>query len=119
MLKEGPDLPIFVHPGNLSRLALWLVEATRDRIDPINVTRTKKKVLPFVLACLDERKGTYLVVGVLAAPEMGDLRKNQFGMAFLEAQSRSNARTRHSTFDTNVVEVDKEDLTSFLTKLQI
>ena len=75
MLKEGPDLPIFGHPGNLSRLALWLVEATRDRIDPINVTRTKKKVLPFVLACLDERKGTYLVVGVLAAPEMGDLRK--------------------------------------------
>jgi cell division control protein 45 len=75
MLKEGPDLPIFVHPGNLSRLALWLVEATRDKIDPLSISRSRKKALPLVLACLDERRGTYLVVGVLAAPEMGDIRK--------------------------------------------
>ncbi|KAG8827604.1 hypothetical protein FRC17_007750 [Serendipita sp. 399] len=119
MLKEGPDLPIFAHPGNLSRLAVWLVEATRDKIDPVAINRSKKKSLPLVLACLDERKGTYLVVGVLAAPDMGDVRKNQFGTAFLEAQNRSNARTKHTTFDTSVVEVDKEDLSAFLTKLQI
>jgi cell division control protein 45 len=75
VVKEGPDLGIFVHPGNLSRLALWLVEATRDKVDPMSVTRSKKKSLPLVLACLDERKGTYLVVGITAAPEMGDIRK--------------------------------------------
>lgn len=75
MIKEGPDLPIFAHPGNLSRLALWLVEATRDKVDPMGLTRTKKKGLPMVLACLDERSDTYLIVGVIAAPEMGDIRK--------------------------------------------
>ncbi|KAG8827466.1 hypothetical protein FRC19_002919 [Serendipita sp. 401] len=47
------------------------------------------------------------------------LGRDQFGTAFLEAQNRSNARTRHTTFDTSVVEVDKEDLSAFLTKLQI
>lgn len=89
-----------------------------------------------VLACLDERSDTYLIVGVIAAPEMGDIRKkwvknmmnmrvrfwpvySQFGVAFLEAQSRSNARTKHSSFDTSVVEVSKEDLQAFLTKLQL
>lgn len=75
MLKEGPDLSIFAHPGNLSRLALWLVEATRDKVDPIVVGRSKKRALPMVLAALDERRGTYLVVGVVGAPEMGDIRK--------------------------------------------
>jgi cell division control protein 45 len=44
---------------------------------------------------------------------------SQFGVAFLEAQGRSNARTKHSSFDTSVVEVNKEDLQSFLTKLQL
>lgn len=119
MLKEGPDLPMFVHPGNLARLALWLVEATRDKIDPIAIERSRKRALPLVLACLNEKTGKYLVVGVIAAPEMGDIRKNQFGLAFMEAQNRSNARTRHSAFDTSVVEVDKEDLQPFLTKLQL
>ena len=75
MLKEGPDLPIFVHPGNLARLALWLVEALRDKFDPLAVGRSKKKSLPLVIACLDEKKGSYLVVGVTAAPEFGDIRK--------------------------------------------
>jgi len=75
VLKEGPDLPIFVHPGYLSRLALWLVEALRDKVDPMAVGRSKKKSLPLVIACLDEKKGSYLVVGVTAAPEFGDIRK--------------------------------------------
>jgi len=75
VLKEGPDLPIFVHPGNLARLALWLVEALRDKVDPMAVGRGKKKSLPLVVACLDEKKGSYLVVGVTAAPEFGDIRK--------------------------------------------
>jgi cell division control protein 45 len=75
VLKEGPDLPIFVHPGNLARLALWLVEALRDKVDPISVGRSKKKSLPLVIACLDEKKESYLVVGVTAAPEFGDIRK--------------------------------------------
>lgn len=44
---------------------------------------------------------------------------SHFGVAFVEAKIRSNARTRHGTFDTSVVEVNKEDLTSFLEELQL
>jgi cell division control protein 45 len=73
VLSQGPDLQLFSHPGVLGRLALWLVDALRDR-----VTGTKRKggrSLPFVVACADEKAGTYVVVGVMAALEFGDVRK--------------------------------------------
>jgi cell division control protein 45 len=76
VLTQGPDLALFAHPGVLSRLALWLVDALRDRTPGTNVsTRTKRKSLPFVVACLDEKAGTYIVVGVTAALDFGDTRK--------------------------------------------
>lgn len=75
-LKEGPDLRLFAHPSTLSRLALWLVDATRDRWAEKDARSGKGgRSLPFVVACLNEDKGTYLVVGVTGAPEFGDVRK--------------------------------------------
>ena len=77
VLTQGPDLALFAHPGVLSRLALWLVDALRDRTPGTVVggSRSKKKSLPFVVACLDEKAGTYVVVGVTAAMDFGDTRK--------------------------------------------
>ena len=76
IVNQGPDLALFAHPGALARLARWLVDAMRERIQGTNVSaHTKKKSLPFVVACLDERKGTYVVVGINAAMELGDVRK--------------------------------------------
>lgn len=76
VLAQGPDLALFAHPGALARLARWLVDAMRERIPGTNVSvHSKKKSLPFVVACLDEREGTYLVVGINAALEFGDVRK--------------------------------------------
>jgi len=76
VMQQGPDLPLFAHPGILSRLALWLVDALRDHIPGTNVSaRTKRKSLPFVVACLNEGEGTYIVVGVMAALDFGDVRK--------------------------------------------
>ena len=77
VLTQGPDLPLFAHPGVLSRLALWLVDALRDRTPGtvLSGSRSKKKSLPFVVACLDERSGTYIVVGVTAAMDFEDTRK--------------------------------------------
>lgn len=43
--------------------------------------------------------------------------KSEFGLAFLDAKERCNARTRHGTFDTNVLEIKKEDLDLFLQTL--
>jgi CDC45-like protein len=52
-------------------------------------------------------------------PQSYKFSDSQFPMAFQEAENRSNARMAHSSFDASVVEVDKEDLQSFLTKLQL
>ncbi|KAH9901089.1 CDC45-like protein [Cubamyces lactineus] len=119
VLTQGPDLPLFVHPGVLARLALWLVDALRDRVEPTApvYARSRRKALPFVLACLNEKAGTYIVVGVTGAPDFDDVRKNEFGLAFLDAKERCNARTRHGTFDTSVLEINKDDLKVFLQTL--
>jgi len=115
-IREGPDLALFAHPSTLSRLALWLVDATRNWVQSMQVGR-KKRLLPFVVACAKEEVGTYVVVGVTGAEEMGDVKPNTFNLAFLEARDRSGARTRQVTFDTSVVEVNKEDLHKFLETL--
>lgn len=76
IIKEGPDVPIFCHPGTLSRLGLWLAEVLRDRNEAMTVTtRGRKKQLPFVVACLDEKAGSYIIVGVTPTSESGDVRK--------------------------------------------
>jgi cell division control protein 45 len=76
VLSQGPGLELFSHPGVLSRLALWLVDALRERLPGTNVsTRAKKESLPFVVACLREKTETYVVVGVMAALEFGEVRK--------------------------------------------
>ncbi|KAH7869688.1 CDC45-like protein [Lentinula edodes] len=118
VLTQGPDLPLFSHPGVLSRLALWLVDALRDKLPgKVVSTRTKRKSLPFVVACLNEASNLYIVVGVMAATDFGDVRKNEFGLAFLDAKERCNARTRHSSFDTSILEINQADLPVFLETL--
>lgn len=42
---------------------------------------------------------------------------SEFGLAFLDAKERCNARTRHGTFDTNVLEIKQDDLNLFLQTL--
>ena len=74
VLSQGPDLALFSHPSVLSRLALWLVDALRDRL-PDTGTRARRKSLPFVVACLNESTDMYLVVGVMAALDFGDVRR--------------------------------------------
>ncbi|KAJ7197149.1 CDC45-like protein [Mycena pura] len=118
VLTQGPHLALFSHPRVLSRLALWLVDALRDRLPGTNVSaRSKRKSLPFVVACLNESAQSYMVVGVMAALDFGDVRKNEFGLAFLDAKERCNARTRHGSFDTSVLEINQEDLKVFLETL--
>ncbi|KAL4074558.1 CDC45 family [Scleroderma yunnanense] len=116
VLSQGPDLPLFSHPGVLSRLALWLIDALRDKLPGTKLARGKKS-LPFVLACLNEKSGTYIVVGVMGALEFGDVRKNEFGLAFINAKDRCNARSSHNSFNTSVLEIDQEDLKIFLEAL--
>lgn len=80
IIKEGPDLTVFRHPSTLLRLAMWLVNAVRDILteqQPKNAEGEKvlKKDLPFVLAALNEANDAFLVVAVIGAPVMGDIKK--------------------------------------------
>ncbi|KAF7295344.1 Cell division control protein 45 [Mycena indigotica] len=118
VLSQGPHLALFSHPGILSRLAMWLVDALRDRVPGTTLSsRTKKGSLPFVVACLNETAQTYMVVGVMASLDFHQVRKNEFGLAFLDAKERCNARTRHGSFDTSVLEINQDDLKTFLETL--
>ncbi|KAI0065481.1 CDC45-like protein [Artomyces pyxidatus] len=117
-LKQGPDLALFTHPGVLYRLGLWLADALRDRVSGANVgRRTKKKSLPLILACWNERARTYIVIGMNAALDFGDVKKNEFGLAFLDAKEDSGARTRHSSFDTSILEVNEADFDKFIVEV--
>jgi cell division control protein 45 len=75
-LKQGPDLALFTQPGVLFRLGLWLTEVLRDRVTGVSISRrSKKKSLPLILACLDERDQTYLMIGLNESMDFGDVRK--------------------------------------------
>ncbi|KIO29676.1 hypothetical protein M407DRAFT_21261 [Tulasnella calospora MUT 4182] len=120
---EGPDLATFAHPMTLTRLVLWLIEATRDRIPLVHAQRlgggkgASRKSYPYVIACHNPSKRAYTVVGVTGAPEIGEIRRNHFTVAFLRARDQSRARTRLGTFQTSVVEVNQDDLAEFIDAL--
>lgn len=42
---------------------------------------------------------------------------SEFGLTFLDAKEDSGARTRHSSFDTNVLEVNEADFDKFITEV--
>ena len=74
VLNQGPDLALFVHHGMLKRLALWLIDALRDRMPVVkNGPRSRRGDLPMVLACLNEPKNRFTVIGVTAAPDFGEV----------------------------------------------
>ncbi|TFY70536.1 hypothetical protein EVG20_g2468 [Dentipellis fragilis] len=117
-LGQGPDLVLLSHPGVLFRLGLWLVDALRDRVEGSNAgRRSKKKSIPMILACLNEKAHSYVVIGMNASLDFGGVRKNEFGLAFLDAKEDSNARTRHGSFDTSIVEVNEADFDKFLAEV--
>ena len=98
VLKEGSDLAVFTHPATLSRLALWVVDALRDLVTAGGLgdaVARRKKGLPLVVACLDERRDSFLVVGVSGAAEYGDVRKKCV-CAVATALTSAAASTSHS-----------------------
>lgn len=60
VVKEGPDVQLFTHPGALTKLALWIAEA----IVELNGTKGKNRGSELVMAGLDDAKGRYVVVGL-------------------------------------------------------
>ncbi|KAF2840051.1 CDC45-like protein [Patellaria atrata CBS 101060] len=60
VVKEGPDVQLFTHPGALTKLALWISEAIAEQ----EGIKRKGKGGELVVAGLDEARGVYVVVGL-------------------------------------------------------
>ena len=64
VVKEGPDVPLFTHPGTLTKLAGWVSEAVAV-LDAEKGSNRKSAVdQALVLGCIDEARGVYVVVGL-------------------------------------------------------
>ncbi|KAF2436558.1 DNA replication initiation factor-like protein Cdc45 [Tothia fuscella] len=59
VVKEGPDVQLFSHPGALVKLALWVAEAITE-----TESSRGRKGGELVVAGLDENRGVYVVVGL-------------------------------------------------------
>lgn len=138
VLQDGPQLNLFVHPDTLTRLGFWLIDALRDIVSEqaerrAAAKRSKRRSkddagqseqhtlqsLPFVLAALDKARDVYIVVGIVGAPDYGDVGRNRFGLAFQEAAASSGARMRNDRFDSSVLEVKRDDLLAFVEALHL
>jgi len=69
VVKEGPDVATFTNPGALTKLALWVGGAVAEKeengdVDGEGGKRGAGGVTPLVLACVDEVRGVYVVVGL-------------------------------------------------------
>ena len=64
VVKEGPDVALFTHPGALTKLALWVGEAIAEQEREQRGTVGKSgRGTPLVMAGLNEARGVYIVVG--------------------------------------------------------
>lgn len=64
VVKEGPDVPLFTHPGALTKLAGWVSEAVTVLEAEKGSRKPGGKDDALVLGCLDETRGVYVVVGL-------------------------------------------------------
>lgn len=64
VVKEGPDVPLFTHPGALTKLAGWVSEAVAVLDAEKGARKSGRKDDALVLGCLDESRNVYVVVGL-------------------------------------------------------
>lgn len=64
VVKEGPDVPLFTHPGALTKLAGWVSEAVAVLDAEKGSNRKAAADQALVLGCIDESRGVYVVVGL-------------------------------------------------------
>jgi len=103
---------IFAKPFALCKLATFLFDMHRE-----NGKWANAKALPLVLMAENPATDTYLVCGFNCPSRAGEVTKNSFGRFFLEAASIVQAKLMCEKFDSNVVEVPRENLQHFFEQL--
>lgn len=75
VVKDGPDMALFSHPGALIKLALWVGQAVAE-VERDDAKKSQRKGgTPLVLGCLNESRGVYIVVGMGGGGQAFDAEK--------------------------------------------
>ena len=72
-----------------------------------------------LISGLDKDADHYLVLGRHVTQQVGDIRRNPFGIAFQQAAERVGAKITLDNFEASIVQVKKDDLVSFLESLRM
>lgn len=107
IMDDAQELAAFSHPLTLSKLAVFLADA-------YHLGMKKKAPKPFVVAALVQSRDTYIVVGVPLRDGHGTRERNVFGHAFRLAATKSNSRIKHDSFETSVMEIQREYMGRFM-----
>ena len=105
------DKAWITHPQTLSRLALFVKDATGQG-------HSKKAHLPLLLASWQPDNLSFLVVAVAGSHSTQAQGVKPFNMAYRAAAEKSRARIRHDSFEATVIEVADDDLKPFIQSLQ-
>lgn len=117
VLQDGPDLHLYRNPLTLLRLGNWIIEYCSES--------DEKKLLPLVLAALDENADTYLCAGIAPRYPRGfDFEQesrllNNFTVAFQQIAAETGAKVRIDNFENSIIEIRKDDLQPFLERLTL
>ena len=110
LIKEGPDVGLFCAPGALTKLALWLGEAVAEvepeRRDNEKGRKSNKPFTPLVLGCLDEDRGTYIVVGLGGGGTNGF--RDQSARHQREEQKQKRTRAREEKLEAKRIEKERK-----------
>ncbi|SCV00180.1 LAME_0G08064g1_1 [Lachancea meyersii CBS 8951] len=118
VLQHGPDLDLYRNPLTLMRLGNWILECCAET--------DHRQLLPLVLSSLDTSTDNYLVAGMAPRYPRGmdklEARKpllNNFSVAFHQIAAETGAKVRIDNFESSIIEVQRDDLSSFLEKLTL
>jgi cell division control protein 45 len=91
VVREGPDVRLFIHPGALVKLASWISEA----ISVLEAEKGAKQSADqgaLVLAALDDRRGVYVVVGLGGSSHGGRIRSRAEQKAHADKKAAREAK---------------------------
>ena len=92
VVKEGPDVKMFVHPAALTKLALWVGEAIAEQErDQHGKIGKAGRGTPLVLASLNEARGVFVVVGTGGGGGVVDFAARNKRKARLEEKAKIRA----------------------------
>lgn len=95
VVKEGPDVPLFTHPGALSKLASWVSEAVAVLEAEKGGGSSKSAAdQALVLGCIDETRGVYIVVGLGGGAAGGQPVRSKAEIQEREAKRKRKAAAR-------------------------